>query len=94
MMKSPWKKKTKKIPVVWNPIPRYDELVKALDDSYRCKAKNRMILPVISFIKWHNDSSTSSDMGWLLSLLQSGNDHSLALLSYFCYGTETVPILL
>ena len=93
-MKSPWKKKTKKIPVAWNLIPRYDELVKALDDSYRSKAKDRMKLPVINFINWHNNNNSSGDMGWLSSLLQSGNHESLSLLSYFCYGKETESILL
>ena len=84
MKLSPWKKKK----IEWNLIPQYDDLAQALVDSYTSKAKDRMKLPVVRSLNWYNKKNEKE---WLSSLLE---DEALSLVSYFCYGTGTVPILL
>jgi hypothetical protein len=84
-MKSPWKKKKPE----WNMIPQHYDLAEVFNDSYKSKAKDRMKLPVIIFIKRHNKNS---EQEWLYPLLY--NEDSLSLISYLCYGKETITILL
>ena len=85
MMKSPWKKKKPK----WNTIPQPNDLAEAFIDSYRSKAKDRMKLPIINFLKQHNKKS---EQEWLSPLLY--NEDYLSLISYLCYGKQTITILL
>ena len=59
MILSPWKKTKKEKPILWNQIPQHNDLAQAIDDSYRSKAKDKMKLPVINFIKWHNNNTSS-----------------------------------
>ena len=83
------KKKTKEKKKGWNIIPQQDDLIRELNASYKSKVKERIRLPLIEFVKWHNNRGTTE---WLSSLTAS--DNILPVVSFFFYGKETMSILL
>ena len=58
-------KKTKK--KEWSIIPQRTDLIDTLKASYKSKAKERILLPLIQFVEWQN--SNGGNIEWLLPLI-------------------------
>ena len=69
-----------------------DKIDDLIIETYELKIQNRINLPIINFLLWHN-KKIKNNIGWLISLLKFRFPEYFSLLSFFFTELEAITTI-